>query len=93
MTTNVSEIKEKIASKSFHRLFVLGRTKEAYEMLLEEMYEKLFEQVMALDNPPYFKKCLKELIEEYSPRFAVLDAEIPDEIKTLTFEKWRKGFA
>lgn len=90
-TNDIAEINNKVVSKSFHRLFVLGRTKEAHELLLTEMYDKLFEQ--AGNNEAYFNERLNVIINEYTPRFAVLGEDLPDEIKSLTFEKWRKGFA
>lgn len=89
-TNDIAEINNKVVSKSFHRLFVLGRTKEAHELLLTEMYDKLFEQ--AGYNEAYFNKSLNVIINEYTPRFAALGEDLPDEIKSLTFEKWRKGF-
>lgn len=92
-TNDIAEINNKVVSKSFHRLFVLGRTKEAHELLLTEMYDKLFEQVMMLNNEAYFNERLNVIINEYTPRFAVLGEDLPDEIKSLTFDKWRKGFA
>lgn len=92
-TNDIAEINNKVVSKSFHRLFVLGRTKEAHELLLTEMYDKLLEQVGAINNEAYFNKSLNVIINEYTPRFAALGEDLPDEIKSLTFDKWRKGFA